>query len=156
MFKFRHKTLIILSGALWFAAGASLLPLGLGFISESAKDKEMAAQGLPLLSSLAVFAGSLEQAAVFAIALALVIGFFKGRFVLAKSVNRVVTRIRSYPEPMPIMHMYSLPYFLLLCSMVLLGISIKYLGIPLDVRGMIDVAIGAALINGSMLYFRYL
>jgi hypothetical protein len=156
MLRFRHSTLIIISGITWLAIGAFLLPLGLGFIVESAQMKQIAAvqNPLPLLHFLANFVGDLEQAAMVIVALALITGFFKGRFVLKKSVNRVVARIRSFPEPTPIVQMYSLPYLLLISFMVSLGMSMKYLGIPLDIRGMIDVAVGSALINGSMLYFR--
>jgi len=35
-----------------------------------------------------------------------------------------------------------------------LGMGIRYFGVPVDVRGLIDVAVGSALINGAMLYFR--
>jgi hypothetical protein len=38
--------------------------------------------------------------------------------------------------------------------MVLLGLVIRFLPIPIDARGLVDVAIGSALINGAMLYFR--
>jgi hypothetical protein len=38
--------------------------------------------------------------------------------------------------------------------MILLGLSMRFMPILIDVRGVIDVAIGFALLNGSMLYFR--
>jgi hypothetical protein len=38
--------------------------------------------------------------------------------------------------------------------MMMLGMIFRYLPIPIDVRGFIDLAIGSALMNGAMLYFR--
>jgi hypothetical protein len=38
--------------------------------------------------------------------------------------------------------------------MMALGLVFRFLPIPIDLRGLIDVAIGSALINGAMLYFR--
>ncbi|CCB91021.1 putative membrane protein [Waddlia chondrophila 2032/99] len=98
--------------------------------------------------------GSHENSVIALILAGLVIGFYKGRFIFAKSVKRVVDRIRKFEEPTSIAKMYSLPYYLLLLSMIGLGMAIKFFQVPMDVRGAIDVAIGAALINGSMLYFR--
>lgn len=155
MFRFRHKTLIFISGMIWLTVGAFLLPLGLHFIVDSAQKSLILHQNsLPLLNFFAGWTGGFEQAAMFVVALALMIGFFKGRYVISKSVNRLVNRIRSFPEPTPLSRIYSPPYYILLSSMILIGVGIKYLGVPYDIRGMVDVAIGAALINGAMLYFR--
>lgn len=155
MFRFRHKTLIIISGMIWLTVGAFLLNLGIHFIVDSAQNTLASHQvHLPLLNFLTDWTGGHERAAMFIVAVALMIGFFKGRYILAKSVNRLVTRIRSFPEPTPLLRIYSPTYYILLSSMILIGIGIKYLGVPLDIRGMVDVAIGAALINGAMLYFR--
>lgn len=155
MFRFRHKTLIMISGMIWFAIGIYLLPLGLNFIVTSAQTSlSLPENTFPLLSFLEGWIGGLEQAAIVVVALGLLMGFFKGRYVLSKSVNRLVKRIRSLPEPTPITSIYGPAYYILLGSMMMIGIGIKYLGVPYDIRGMIDVTIGAALINGAMLYFR--
>jgi hypothetical protein len=45
-------------------------------------------------------------------------------------------------------------YFLLIGSMILLGISLKWLPIAPEVRGVVDVAVGSSLINGSLQYLR--
>ncbi len=151
MFRFSHKTLIIIAGAIWFAVGTFLLTLGLRFLVDSAALKH---SPLPLLNLFASWTGNHDFAAIAAIAIGLFIGFFKGRFVLSKSVDRLVARISSFPEPAPLSKIYNLPYLLLISSMICLGIAIKYFEVPYDIRGVVDVAIGAALINGSMLYFR--
>ncbi len=151
MFKVSHSTLIFLSGFAWLAIGCFLLPLGLNFIVASLL-KENAAQPHPILYFLAPYAGGLDAAALVLIACALLIGFLKGRTVFSKSVKRSVSRILTLPNPAPLSKIYTPSYYLLLGSMVLLGVLVRYT--PLDVRGAVDVIVGSALINGAMLYFR--
>jgi len=151
MLKVRHSSMIFLSGFVWLAVGCFLLPLGLNFIV-SALLRENAAQPHPVLDLLAPFAGSLDGAALIWIAFMLLIGYFKGSRVFSKSVNRSVARIQALPNPASITKMYSPAYYILLGSMVLLGVLVRFA--PLDVRGGIDVAVGSALIHGAMLYFR--
>lgn len=148
--KLSHTKLIVLSGIVWFAIGAYLLNLGLNLLIGSIAGTE----STPLLTFLSPFMGTLQTAALTLIIAALAIGYFKGRYVLGKSAKRGVDRIRSFPNPAPLSKIYSGKYYLLLGSMVALGISIKYMGLSNDVRGFIDAAIGAALINGAMIYFR--
>jgi hypothetical protein len=151
MFKVSHATLIFLSGFVWLAVGCFLLPLGLNFIVETLL-KENSAQPHPILSFLASYVGGLEPAALIWIAITLLIGFLKGRSVFAKSVNRSVNRILTLPNPAPLSKIYTLSYYILLGSMVLLGVLVRFA--PLDIRGGVDVAVGSALINGAVLYFR--
>lgn len=151
MFRYSHRTLIIIAGLVWFAVGTFLMTLGLRFLVESASLQHAP---LPLLSLFAKWFGSFDYAAILVIAMALCIGFFKGRFVLSKSAARLITRIKSFSEPAPLAKIYNLPYLILLFCMAAIGFAIKYFEVPYDIRGMVDVAVGAALINGSMLYFR--
>lgn len=125
--KCEQQKLIIFSGMIWLAAGIFLLNLGLNLLSTE-----------PLVL----------------IPLALIVGIAKGRFVLKKSALRVVNRIRSLPNPAPITQAYSLAYILLIASMVGIGMLIKFFECPNDIRGFVDTAIGAALIQGSLHYFR--
>lgn len=124
---------IFLSGFVWFVAGVLLLYKGIHFIAS---------------------AQIAEQTATWLMMAALVVGFLKGRFVLSKTVKRVVTRIQSLPLPIRFWNAYAPSYWILIGSMVLLGMSFKWLPLPLQYRGMVDVAIGSALVNGAMLYFR--
>lgn len=151
MYKVSHATLIFLSGFVWLAVGCFLLPLGLNFIVEILL-KENSSQPHPILNFLAPYAGGLESAALIWIAITLLIGFLKGRHVFAKSVNRSVSRILTLPNPAPLSKIYSPSYYILLGSMVLLGVLVRFA--PLDIRGGVDVAVGSALINGAVLYFR--
>ena len=149
--RFKHSTLIILSGMLWMGIGFFLLSKGLHYIIDTAHLNEGPSQLMHKLSSTL---GSREQAALIMITCALAIGFIKGRFVLVKSVKRVVGRILSFPAPVKLSQIHSWHYYVLIGSMVLLGITIKWLPLSLDIRGLIDVAIGSALMNGGLLYFR--
>lgn len=151
MFKFSHMTLIALSGFVWFVVGCILLPLGLNFVVATLL-QENAALPHPVLNFFAPMVGGLDQAALLWIALMLIVGFIKGRRVFAKGVTRSVARIKTLPNPASLSKIYTPGYYLLLGSMVLLGILVRYT--PLDVRGGVDIAVGAALINGAVLYFR--
>lgn len=146
-----HAALIFLSGFVWLAVGCFLLPLGLNFIVDSLL-KENAAQPHPVLNFLAPYVGGIDSAALVWISFALFIGFLKGRKVFAKSVQRSVSRILTLPNPASLSKIYTPAYYILLGSMVLLGVLMRYT--TQDIRGGVDVAIGAALINGAMLYFR--
>jgi hypothetical protein len=151
MFQVSHFTLIFLSGLVWLAVGCFLLPLGLNFIVDALL-KENASLSHPVLGFIAPYVGGLDQAALIWIVFALLIGYFKGRSVFAKSVKRSVDRILTLPNPSSLSKIYTLSYYILLGSMVLLGVLVRFT--TQDIRGGIDVAIGSALIHGAMLYFR--
>ena len=98
--------------------------------------------------------GSSEQAATAMITFSLLMGLIKGRFVLSKTVRRVVVRIASLEPPIRFKDAYAPWYWAVIAFMIALGMSLKYLPIPIDIRGVIDVAVGSALINGAFLYFK--
>ena len=151
MLQVSHKTLIYLSGLIWFIVGFLLLRLGLNLLMSITPGE---ATTLPLISLLLPFVSQHNQAITAVLCFACVIGYLKGRFVLGKSVQKGVVRIVSFPNPTSLGNIYSLKYYLLLGGMVGLGMSIKFLGLTNDVRGLIDVAIGIALLVGAMNYFR--
>ena len=155
MIKLSHTLLVILSGALWLAVGLMLLPKGLGLLTATLAPAVGGVQNhYPLLSWLGPLCGGADRAVVVLIAVGLAVGFLKGRFVLRKTVVRVVDRIRSYANPAPLSSAYSMGYCLLIAGMILLGVLMNVANVSSDLRGFIDIAIGAALINGSILYFR--
>lgn len=133
----KHRGWIALSGFTWFFIGAFLLYKGLHLITEATHP-----------------GGLSHQAANVFIAVGLGIGFLKGRFVLVKTVRRVVSRILSLPLPIKFKDVYSLGYWILIGSMMALGMIFRFLPLSMEVKGAIDVAIGSALINGALLYFR--
>jgi hypothetical protein len=137
---------------IWVAVGLFLLPLGITLLVNSPGE---AAHGYyPLINYLAPYVGGAQQAALGLIIVGLFIGYAKGKAVLGKSARRGVARILTFPNPTQLTNIYSPVYYMLLGGMVLLGMSIKWLGIANDIRGVVDVAIGSALINGALVYFR--
>lgn len=151
---FKHTTLIALSGLIWFAIGVYLLQLGLHFLLESTY--AVSYENYPLINFLKTYSGTVESAVLVLVACGLLIGYMKGKYVLGKSAQKGVERIRSFPNPTSLKNIYSLKYYILLALMIGLGMSVKYLGFAKDVRGLVDVAIGSALVNGAMCYFRLL
>lgn len=137
MFLMKRRGWIALSGFTWFFIGAFLLYKGLHLIAEATHQGDLS-----------------HQAANVFIAVGLVVGFLKGRFVLVKTVRRVVSRITSLPLPIQFKDAYSPSYWILIASMMALGMIFRFLPISTEIRGAIDVAIGSALINGALLYFR--
>ena len=149
--KISHFTMTILSGLVWMFVGLYLLPLGLVLLMNPFHTDNYQ----PLLELLAPYLGGIEQSAIALTAIGLYVGFLKGRHVLGKAARKGVERIRSMPNPADLKNIYSPRYYILLGGMILLGMSIKFFGMPSDIRGLVDVAIGSALINGSLVYFRF-
>jgi hypothetical protein len=156
--KLGHKTLILICGLTWLGIGIFLLALGLHFILETVRDPALCtlAGRFSISRIMASFIADKTQAAMFVIILSLSIGYIKGRTALAKAAKRQMKRVATLPNPSSLKHLYGKGYYLLIASMILLGICLRYLPITLDTRGAIDTVIGSALINGAMLYFRSL
>jgi hypothetical protein len=148
--KMSARKWIVISGLSWLVIGSYLMFKGLKWITLA-----MALPETPgLLRWFVSLAGSLQQGALLLICLGLLIGFIKGRMVLSKSVNRIVKHLRELKEPIQFSNAYDKKYYIILGSMMGLGLLFRFLPIPFDIRGAIDVTIGSALINGAMLYFR--
>lgn len=155
MVKLSHAVLIAISGLIWLAVGGWLLPLGLNLIITGVHHAQLSDEySAPLLRFLADYVGGMDQAALLLVVLGLFIGQLKGRHVLGKSAQRGIERVKTFSNPTELTNIYSAKYYILLGGMMGLGIGIKYLGLPNDVRGLVDVAIGSALICGAMIYFR--
>lgn len=152
MLKLSHAMLIVLSGLVWLAIGAFLLSIGLNFLVESGKAP---LGSYAFLETLSKWFGGKDQAVLTLVVLGLAIGYFKGRFVLGKAARKGVDRILSFPNPSSIASLYSARYVLLLAVMMGIGVSFRIFNLSHDIRGFVDVAIGAALLNGAMIYFRY-
>ncbi len=149
--KIRHQPAIALSGISWMVIGIFLLVKGFALIL-SPIVIEQETIFLPFLRDLT---GSFQQAALILVFIGLFIGFLKGKIVLRKTAGRLINRITDLPNPSPISQIYPRAYFLLLALMVGLGISLRWIPVPSDLKGVIDVAIGSALVQGSAFYFRY-
>lgn len=141
---------LLISFASWVSMGVFLLYKGLTLLVELATF-EMPSS---FMHSLSQRVGGMQQAILTCICLGLFVGFMKGRFVLSKTVARLSNRFYSYARPMAFKEMYPVSYLALVGSMVLLGLSLKWLPVPQELRGTVDVAIGSALTNGAFQYLR--
>lgn len=155
MIKAKHTTLFAISGVIWLGIGIMLLNLGLGFLLNGFYGPLFLEEGYSkAFIWLAGVVDGPEFAAVALIALSLSVGFMKGRFVLQKAAKKSATRIYALENPTPITNLYTRSNIALIAVMMGLGMLMKAFAVPLDLRGSIDVAVGAALMQGSLAYFR--
>ena len=84
----------------------------------------------------------------------LVVGYIKGRLVFRKTAMRYLDRIASLPNPSRVRQLYGVSSYILLALMIGLGISLRRLGVPEEIRGTILVAVGSGLIQGATTIFR--
>jgi hypothetical protein len=147
--KFRHTTLLAISAAIWLAVGMSLLSVGLRLLVSSGQGHTDS-----IVNFLSKYTGGAEYASIVLIAVSLFIGHMKGKHVLSKTVARCVARIQTFPNPTNLSNMYGRGYYILLLGMIGLGMSLRWLGISDGLRGIIDTAVGAALIQGAVVYLR--
>lgn len=141
---------ICISGLLWLGIGCFLTFKGIAFLGLAIVSSKQE----PLLDFLLQYNSTREKAGLVLIFGALVIGLFKGRVVLAKTVARQVKRLMNIPYPLSIKDLFPFSYLALILGMMSLGMALKFLPIAQDVRGTIDLAVGSALINGAFLYFK--
>jgi hypothetical protein len=146
---------IVVSGVSWLVVGSYLMVKGLNWVALAmVSPPGRSPERSPLIQWLSTFTGSVQQGALILICAALFVGFIKGRLVLSKTVHRVTTRLRSEKSPIHFSRAYDRKYYVILGSMMGLGLLFRFLPIAFEIRGAIDVTIGSALINGAMLYFR--
>lgn len=143
-----HIKAIFISGVTWLVIGSLLLYKGLYYLVMCLFD-----QPIPL-THLSGWVGGVQNGILLLVALGLVIGFMKGRYVLSKTVRKVTHKIILQPSPLHLKDVYSKRYLLLIGSMMILGMAMRIIPIGNDIRGLIDTAIGFALMNGALLYFR--
>ena len=105
---------------------------------------------LPLFSLFEKFTSDVRQASLFMVMFAFLIGYMKGRFVLRKPALRISRRIRSFEGKIPLRRLYTVGYLCLIGGMMGLGMTMRFLPIPVDVRGFIDFTIGIALLSGAL------
>lgn len=122
---------IVVSGLVWLIVGGFLLSMGLYLL---------------ILQP--------QKSSMMLLSLGLVFGFIKGRFILSKTALKAVKKIQQISGPISFLQVYPPIYLGLIASMMLLGVGLKSLEIAFYIRGVIDVAVGFALINASTIYFR--
>ncbi len=142
----KHSTLLGVAGSIWLLVGIMLMILGLNLLV----NVERASGLFQLLTDLL---GRADYASIALVVIALIVGRLKGRFVLSKSVTRMQARLVKLGEPLPIWKIYSGGFYILIAFMMGLGMLFRFFGVPQDIRGFVDVAVGAALLSGSTAYF---
>ncbi len=126
-----HKTHLKMAAGLWGMVGLGLLMAGFMFLF-----------GGPAI-------GMTEWICFF---IAMVIGLVKGKIVLPKVAKKNIARIDGLPEQSPWYMTFSAMSWTLVLGMIILGRTIRFLGAPHFVVGVIYVAVGMALLLGSRTY----
>lgn len=151
--KLSHSGLIALSGMIWLSIGLFLMPVGLRLLY-SIIGGAVPLADTPLVSFMSPYTGGAENAAVVLIALGLMIGSLKVKYVLSKTIQKVIGRILGFVSPTSVSNIYGIKYLYLVAFMMSLGFAIKYFNVPADIRGFIDVAVGSALTTGGLTFLR--
>lgn len=153
MFKVKSKTVIFLSLLLTFMVGIFLIRRGFTLLVASSQEFTiLSAENFPLHALFHSLFGAFHTTML--ILCGCVVGYIKGKYVISKSTLRNVARLQSLPQPIKITQVYTLPYYLLIAGMISMGILLNALGIPSDIRGLINTAVGYALIEGSLVAYR--
>ncbi len=125
--------LIRLAQWLWLAGGVSLLLAGVNRLSGSMGE-----------ISQPVLIGSLV--------VAVIIGAAKGRFVLGKTAQRNLDRLNALTKPQKLVHVYNTRSWIMIGLMLVISASLTWFAAPMLWRGVVNVAVGLALMVSSRVY----
>ncbi len=140
------------AGAVWLCVGTALLTLGIHFLTTWQQNPVVPSH---LFSFIPFFERCFSSnALLFLLISSLLLGYSKGRWVLRRTALRHMRYFSSLERP-SWARLYGPSSLLLIGIMMTLGMLLRWIPISLDVRGAVDVAIGAALIQGSLHYFRF-
>lgn len=141
----KKKSAMLLYAISWFAIGGWLFYKGIHFLFYSGLDG-------PLFKMIAKPVGMVE-AKLFLLIIGLALGRLKQPLLL-RSVVRNQTRIASLEEPIALKNLFTRSYLVLVLVMMGIGMGMSLFGVPPDIRGMIDIAIGGALIASGKEYLK--
>lgn len=128
---FNGPALAVMGIAFWFLVGAMLMVRGVHQF-EKAHDAPPAL----LLSCVAA---------------ALLIGFYKGLYILGKLMRNNLRRLRGIPQPSPLHLLFSKPTYFIIAFFMALGISLRFTGIHPAIYGAILAGVGLALVFGAVI-----
>jgi Na+/H+ antiporter NhaC len=131
--KLAPRTLIKLAFFLWALGGSVLAVLGV---------RRMADASLTTRASVIIIASAIWLA----------VGIAKGRYVLAKTSQRNIERIKAMTEPQRPIRVYSLRSWVVISLTVLLSLALTLFNTPPFWRGGINLAVGFALLMSSINY----
>lgn len=144
--RIRHKTALVLSGSLWMSVGAFLLLKGVGYLFQPTETLFFSPLQKILSSDFQIFS--------LLVLFSIFLGWCKGKFALSKAAHRLLQRLLAKPDPCPIFAIYPRSYFFLLSGMCFMGMLLKWLPIPSDIKAVVDMTVGFALASGSSYFFR--
>lgn len=127
-----------IAGLVWTIVGAGLLTMGLKFWFQ-----------FPYLGFLDVKHIGLGS-------IALSVGLLKGRFVLDRTAAQVIDRASNLQEPNPIKSVFQLfgvKTIALIVLMMTIGLGLRIAGVGYETRGLIYLAVGAALLWSCRRYW---
>ena len=143
-----HKSAILFSGAIWMVIGVILLLRGLFYLLAEP-------QGLfSLVAMMKLIIPNTESCVLFLMGVALLLGTLKGRYILSRTAAKVVHGILMRPTPFELLTVYGWRYYLIIISMISIGVLLRLSPLSQDTKGFIDMTIGAALCCGALVYFR--
>jgi hypothetical protein len=137
--KLSPKAHLAIAGLLWTVVGAGLLTMGGVFWFH-----------LPYL-------GFLDREHLAIGGLAMVIGLIKGKFILDRTANRVIERVDTLSEPNPLKsigQMFGLKTIALILAMMGIGVVLRIAGVSFEIRGLIYLAVGVALLWSCRRYWQ--
>jgi hypothetical protein len=153
LFKWRPAALILLCGATTFTAGLFLMRFGLTLLLSILQGNHEITS-YPLLNFAHKITPTMEIAALILVILGLGVGILKGRTVITKSCKRNIARILSLPSPALFTRFYPLAFYPLILLMASMGYILRNSGAPSDIIGVVYLAIGSALIQGSVVLIK--
>lgn len=134
------NNLIYIAAGLWGLIGVLLITRGIDMYQLAVDEQNSTQMGI-----------------IFSVTIGIIVGFFKGLFVLSKSARKNKSRIQGLESPLKIHQIFSKPFYGLIVGMMLLGILIRnfneYLGGYIVVAG-VYCGIGVALMVGSRAYWK--
>ncbi|MCU0547829.1 MAG: hypothetical protein MUC48_00645 [Leptolyngbya sp. Prado105] len=133
-----RKQHLWIAAVIWTFVGAGLLTMGLLFWFH-----------LPYLGFL-----DAEHLGFGSVALA--VGLIKGKVILDRTANRVIERVDTLQEPNPfksVFQMFGGKTIALIAAMMLIGLGLRIAGVSFEIRGLIYLAVGAALLWSCRRYW---
>jgi hypothetical protein len=141
----RRRSAGFVYGGLWGAVGIGLLRQGFHLLEMA--PLQIAQQSvLRWLDTLGVLP---QESSVLCVACALVLGIIKGRTVMSSAATRYIQSLKAQLEPIPVWRVLPLRMWILMLSMMLLGMLLRW-GAPMDLRGICSAAVGTALLIGGL------
>jgi hypothetical protein len=146
--RLRKKIQLLLLSLIWFGTGLFLLAKGVDFTFMINSDSFS-----PLHYALVSTGLHPLQVGLLRIIVGIFLGRFKAQKILSKVIERVKNNLDAYKDPAPLSATFNVRFFVLIALMMGLGAALNALQFPLDLRALLNAAVGSALIFGSVMVF---